>query len=60
MENVIISLIIIMAVLGCVFYLLQSMPYIAEPFKSIMIVGCIVIAIIYLLRLLPGGTPLLH
>lgn len=56
-----IQLIIICLVMGLVFYLLQMLP-IAEPFKTIVLVASIVVAIIYLLRFLPGaggGTPAL-
>lgn len=52
-----ISLVVLCIVLGLIFYLIQYAP-IAEPFKSIALVGVIIVAILYLLQYLPHTGPL--
>jgi uncharacterized membrane protein YwzB len=46
-----ISLIVIVVIVGMVFWLLQSLP-IAEPFRTVLYILCVIVAIIFLLQVI--------
>lgn len=55
-----IELLISLLVLALIFWLVTAylLPILPNPFRTIILVVLVIIAIVYLLRFLPGGSPI--
>ncbi len=59
MLELLITLLVLVAIAGVVWWVLQSVP-LPEPLRIVVVVIVAIIAIVLLLRFLPGGGLRLH